>query len=126
MIAQIAPRPSGPAAADVLRQVFGGLQVPIAFRLWDGTTIRVGGAPPVVTIVIHKPETFAQLMDDPSPGHFAEAYVASDVDFEGDLFEMMRAANEADSLHLTVGQKLGILWMLLRDRWAPRARVPAR
>ena len=126
MIAQLAPRPSGPAAAAVLRQVFGGLRVPVAFRLWDGTAVRLGGDTPVATIVIHKPETFAQLMDDPSPGNFAEAYVASAVDFEGDMLEMMRAANEADSIQLTVGQKLGILWMLLRDRWAPRARVPAR
>ena len=126
MIAQLAPRPSGHTAAAVLRQVFGSLRVPVAFRLWDGTAVRVGAGSPVVTVVIHKPETFAQLMDDPSPGHFAEAYVASDVDFDGDMLEMMRAANEADAIHLTVGQKLGILWMLLRDRWAPRERVAAR
>jgi hypothetical protein len=126
MIAQLAPRPSGPAAAAVLREVFRSLHAPVTFRLWDGTAVRLGAGTPVATVVIHKPETFARLMDDPSPGQFAEAYVASAIDFEGDMLELMRVANDAEAVHLTFGQKLGVLWTLLRDRWSPQTRVPAR
>jgi len=113
MIAHLVPRPPAPIAASVLRDLFAQLRTPLAFRLWDGREVRVGQGPPVATVVIRAPETFARLMDDPSPGRFAEAYVEQAVEIEGDLFQIMAAADEADAIRLTLGQKLRILGRLL-------------
>lgn len=120
MIARLVPRPPAAAAASVLRDLFGRLRTPVGFRLWDGREVRVGEGAPVATVVILAPETFARLMDDPSPGRFAEAYVEQAVEIEGDLFAAMAAANELDAIRLTLGQKLRILGRLLLRRGASR------
>jgi cyclopropane-fatty-acyl-phospholipid synthase len=114
MIARLAPRPSAPAAADVLRRVFGHVRAPFAFRLWDGTEVGLGEGPPACTVVVHRPETFARLMDDPSPGHFAEAYVSSQIDIEGDLLAAMGVANEVEDMRLGLRDKLAVLRRLRR------------
>jgi cyclopropane-fatty-acyl-phospholipid synthase len=114
MIARLAPRPRPAAAAAVLRRVFGHVRAPFAFRLWDGTEVRLGQGEPVCTVVVHRTETFAALMDDPSPGHFAEAYVSGAIDIEGDLFAAMGVANEVEGLRLSLGERLRILATLVR------------
>lgn len=116
MIARLAPRPTAGAAASVLREVFGHIRSPFAFRLWDGSEVRLGVGEPVCTVVIRAPQTLSRLMDDPSPGHFAEAYVTSAIDIEGDLFAAMGVANEVEGLTLSLGQRLRILARLVLDR----------
>jgi hypothetical protein len=114
MLARLLPRPSSPTAARILRQVFGQVPASFAFRLWDGTEVRVGSGPPVCTAVVRSPETFLDLMRDPSPGNFAEAYVASRIDLEGDLFKAMEVANAVEVLRLTRRQRLRVLASLFR------------
>ena len=77
MIHRLAPQPTPARAAAILREVFGALPGPFAFRVWDGTEVRLGPGMPVATAVIKSPEAFVRLMRDPSPGNFAEAYVDS-------------------------------------------------
>ena len=107
-------RPSPRTAADILRQVFGGVSASFAFRLWDGTEVRFGSDAPVCTAVIKSPDVFVSLMRDPSPGHFAEAYVSEQVDFEGDLYGTMRVANAMEGVRVSGGQRLKILAAMLR------------
>ena len=95
------PHPTPARAAAILRDVFGSIGTPFAFRLWDGSEVRFGARPPVAVAVIKTPETFVDLMRDPSPGHFAEAYVASAIDLEGDLFASMEVANAVEDIRLT-------------------------
>ena len=83
------PRPSSAKCS-------GALPGPFAFRLWDGTEVRLGSGMPVATAVIKSPEAFVRLMRDPSPGNFAEAYVDSAIDLEGDLFATMDVANAVE------------------------------
>src|SRR5438477_51336 len=45
-------------AAGVLRRVFAPLDVPITFRLWDGTTARVGQGDGGFTVVLHSRRIF--------------------------------------------------------------------
>lgn len=116
MIAGFAPRPGPRTAAAILRQVFSRVEAPLAFRLWDGSEVRLGGAEPVVTVVVHAPETFVELMRDPSPGNFAEAYVASRIDLEGDLFAAMDVANAVEGLRLSPGERLRISASMWRGR----------
>ncbi len=112
MIALSNPTPAG--AARVLREVFGHIPASFAFRLWDGQEVRLGPGPPVCTAVIKRPETFARLIRDPSPYNFAEAYVESAIDLEGDLFAAMEVANRVEEIRLSLPRKLSLLFSLWR------------
>ena len=106
------PTPAG--AARVLREVFGQIPAAFAFRRWDGREVRLGPEEPVCTAVIKTPETFVRLMRDPSPGNFAEAYVDSAIELEGDLFSAMDVANAVEGIHLPPLRKLRLLLSLWR------------
>jgi hypothetical protein len=118
---------SSPAegAAAALRQVFGRLASGFAFRLWDGTEVPIGGGAPAFTVVIPAPKTFARLMRDPTPYAFAEAYVESAIDIEGDLFAAMDVATALESLRLPLAERLRLGWTmraaLRSDEAAPGA-----
>ena len=49
------------------------------------------------------------LMRDPSPGQFAEAYVDGSIDLEGDIFRTMTVANAVEAVRVTRRQRLRIL-----------------
>src|SRR5215813_6728909 len=108
MIDRLVPRPTPARAARILRDVFRDLPGPFVFRLWDGTEVRIGAGVPIGTAVIKSPDAFMELLRDPSPGNFAEAYVASAIDLEGDLFRMMTVANAVEQIRLSTGRKLGL------------------
>ena len=112
MIARLLPSPRPARAAAILRKVFGRIQAPVAFRLWEGTEVRLSGDQALTTIVIKSPETFLSLIKDPTPYAFAEAYVSGAVDFEGTIFEAMPIANEIEELRVPAFQKLRLLLSL--------------
>ena len=112
MIARLIPSPTPARAAAILRKVFGRIHVPVAFRLWEGTEVRLSGDQALTTIVIKSPETFLSLIKDPTPYAFAEAYVNGAVDFEGTIFEVMPVANEIEELRVPFLQKLRLLLSL--------------
>ena len=114
MLRLLAPQPSPARAAGILREVFGGLTTPFAFRLWDGREVRLGGDRPVCTVAIKAPETFLRLIGNPTPYNFAEAYVESAIDFEGDLFAVMDVAAAIERLRIRPLQKLRIFLSLWR------------
>jgi len=112
MIALPSPSPAG--AARVLREVFGHISAPFAFRLWDGREVRLGSDQPVCTAVIKTPGVFLRLIRDPSPYTFAEAYVESAIELEGDLFAAMDVANAVEEIRLSPLRKLRLLLSLWR------------
>ncbi|HEX7214735.1 MAG TPA: hypothetical protein VF578_11010 [Methylomirabilota bacterium] len=114
MLGSLLPTPTPGRAAAILREIFGGLPASFAFRLWDGQEVRFGASAPVCTAVIKSPETFLSLIRDPSPYNFAEAYVQSRLDLEGDLFATMEVANAVESLEVTPLRKLSIFLSLWR------------
>jgi len=114
MIGLRAPHASSERAAATLRRVFGQIHTGFSFRLWDGTEVLLGSTEPVCTVVVHSVETFGRLMRDPTPLNFAEAYVESAIDIEGDLFAAMRVADAVEELKLPLSERLRILasmWM---------------
>src|SRR5258706_35361 len=64
--------------------------------------------------VIKSPQILLELIRDPSPYNFAEAYVHSRLDFEGDLFQAMDVANVVETVKVTPIRKLKILLSLWR------------
>src|SRR5262245_24856090 len=109
---RLRPRPS--TAADILRRVFGRVPASFAFRLWDGTEVRFGADAPVCVVGIKSQDAFVALMRDPSPGHFAEAYVSGAIDLEGDLYKTMHVANAIEGLELSARERLRIATAMLR------------
>ena len=114
MLAFLTPTPTPARAAAILRRVFGRLPASFAFRLWDGQEVRLGPEAPLCTAVITSPETFLSLIRDPSPYNFAESYVQSRLDLEGDLFSAMDAANAVENLRVAPLEKLSIFLSLWR------------
>ncbi|HXJ85027.1 MAG TPA: hypothetical protein VMS64_40835 [Candidatus Methylomirabilis sp.] len=112
MVARLHPSPAD--AAHVLREVFGHIQASFAFRLWDGREVRFGPDQPACTVVIKTPEIFVRLLRDPSPNNFAEAYVDSAIDLEGDLFAAMPVANAVEEIRLSPWRKLRLLFAVWR------------
>src|SRR5262245_33265720 len=106
--------PTPAAAARVLQDVFGHIDGAFAFRLWDGREVRLGPSEPACTAVIKTPETFMRLMRDPSPGNFAEAYVESAIDLDGDLYSAMEVANAVEGIQLSRLHKLRLMLALWR------------
>jgi cyclopropane-fatty-acyl-phospholipid synthase len=113
MLARLATRARPDRAVAVLREVFGTLGPPFAFRLWDGTEVALGSGAPPFTVVVKSPETLVRLMRDPSPLNFAEAYVESALDIEGDLFAAMTVADHIETLSIPLPRRLRLMASLL-------------
>jgi len=102
-------------AVGLLRRVFAPLPVPLTFRLWDGTVARVGGGgESAFAIVLRSRLTFRRILRRPTPLRFGEAYIAGEIDIEGDVFAAMRAATEIERLRVPLGTRLAVLGGLLR------------
>jgi cyclopropane-fatty-acyl-phospholipid synthase len=68
--------------AGVVTEVFGGL--PLQIRAWDGSTAGPADAP---TVVVRSRTALRRLLWDPSELGLARAYVAGELDVDGDLAE---------------------------------------
>ena len=103
------------AAVGLLRRVFAPLEAPLAFRLWDGTTARVGAAGECgFAVVFRSRSAFRHIVRRPTPLRFGEAYIEGDIDIEGDVFAAMRAAHAIEHLRVPLGTRLAVLAGLLR------------
>src|SRR5438128_11354028 len=108
-------------AAGVLTRVFARLDVPIAFRLWDGTTARVGHGAGGFTIVFHARSAFRRLLLRPTSLRFGEAFIGGEVDIEGDLVAAAVRANRLERLRLPLAPRPA-----LRRSLAPPSRRTTR
>ena len=106
--------PSPRRAAEVLHRIFDRIPGGFAFRLWDGSVVKLGGRVPVCTAVVHQPQTFIRLIRDPTPLNFAEAYVDGSIELEGDLFEAMSIANSIEEIHVPFVERMRLLVTLWR------------
>lgn len=62
-------------------------------RLWDGWSwISPGNDPPVCTIVLNSPDALKLLIAQPSEITLGEAFLAKDIDVEGDIFSVFDVA----------------------------------
>jgi cyclopropane-fatty-acyl-phospholipid synthase len=97
-------------AAELLGRVFAEVETPLAFRLWDGSAVEVG-APGAKSfaVVLRSPAVLRRLLRRPSPLRFGEAFIAGDLDIEGDLFAAMRAATAIEGLCVPLATRLGVL-----------------
>ena len=107
--------PAVEAAARLLERVFAPVEVPMAFRLWDGTTVRAGGpGESGFTVVFRSPRAFRRCLRHPNSRAFGEAFIDGDIDIEGDLFAAMEAAAPVEGLRPSARTRLAALATWLR------------
>src|SRR5262249_60836610 len=114
MTASLLPSPTPARAARIRRELFGHNVTPVALRLWDGREVRLSSDEALSTVVFKSPEVFLDLIRDPTPYNFAEAYVSGRLDFEGDVFAMMPFANKVEGIRVRLHQKVRLFLSLWR------------
>jgi cyclopropane-fatty-acyl-phospholipid synthase len=106
----MAPRVATVAAA--VERVLGP-DLPIAFEAYDGS--RLGPADAPATLVLRSPDAIRRIVTAPGELGLGRAYVAGDLDVQGDIFAALEAltaripnARLSPSSWLQVGRLLGI------------------
>jgi cyclopropane-fatty-acyl-phospholipid synthase len=82
--------------ADLVTGVFGE-DLPIGLEAYDGS--RAGPADPPATLVVKSPDAVRRLLTAPGDLGFGRAYVAGDLDIEGDLFAALELRSHFAGFH---------------------------
>jgi cyclopropane-fatty-acyl-phospholipid synthase len=85
------------SVADLLSDVLGD-DVPVAFRAYDGSTF--GPSDARTTIVVRSPDALRRIVTAPDELGFGRAYVAGELEVDGDIFDVMAVANHIEELKL--------------------------
>jgi cyclopropane-fatty-acyl-phospholipid synthase len=97
------------ALAEVFES-FVGPDAPVEFTAYDGSHAGQAGAS--VKITVRSPAAVAYLAQAPGGLGLARAYVAGQLDVEGDMYEALSRMTKAQSISLGVGEKLRLLQAL--------------
>ncbi|MDP2291036.1 MAG: cyclopropane-fatty-acyl-phospholipid synthase family protein [Actinomycetota bacterium] len=90
---------SGPAVADVVRPLVRAIvadDAPVRFEFWDGSEIPADD--PVATIRLNSPDAVRRVVWMPNELGLGRAYVAGDLDVEGDVFSAVQALRDHTSI----------------------------
>ncbi|HEY3673079.1 MAG TPA: cyclopropane-fatty-acyl-phospholipid synthase family protein [Acidimicrobiia bacterium] len=85
------------SVAELLSDVLGD-NVPVAFRAYDGSTF--GPSDARTTIVVRSPDALRRIVTAPDELGFGRAYVAGELEVDGDMFDVMAVANYIEELRL--------------------------
>src|SRR4051794_34205208 len=100
------PRPAAAATTlTPLVSTFLGDAPPIAIRCWDGSVVGDPSSP--ATIVIHSPRAVRRLLWSPNELGLGRAYVAGELDVEGDIFATLALRDVLAERDEQVSMKLG-------------------
>jgi cyclopropane-fatty-acyl-phospholipid synthase len=91
--------PARRAAAEALRPLIGqflGGRIPVRFEFWDGSAVEPTTGPSAVAAVVRVRSVDAVRRIVWAPGEIgvARAFVAGDIEIEGDIFSTLRALSE--------------------------------
>jgi cyclopropane-fatty-acyl-phospholipid synthase len=85
------------SVADLLSDILGD-EVPVAFRAYDGSSY--GPSDARTTIVVRSPDALRRIVTAPDELGFGRAYVAGELEVDGDIFDVMAVANYIEELRL--------------------------
>src|SRR6266567_4145159 len=101
------------ALAEVFES-FMGPDAPVEFAAYDGSRAGQAGSP--VKITVRSPAAVAYLAQAPGGLGLARAYVAGQLDVEGDMYQALSRMTKAQSISLSVGEKLIDWAFVILDR----------
>ena len=107
--------------SSFIERVLGG-NLPIGVEAYDGSS--AGDATSPARLVVRSPRALRRFIHSPGELGLARAYVAGDVDFEGDLFALLAIQDRAE--HIAVRPALLAEGARLagRDAWRPLPPPP--
>src|SRR5690242_16985644 len=79
-----------------------GADLPIAFRAYDGSSCGPHDAKS--TIVIRSPDALRRLVTSPGELGLGRAYVAGDIDLDGDVFDALELRHRLPRVRLDAAQ----------------------
>ncbi len=91
------------ALASIIESVLGR-DLPVAFRAYDGSS--VGPPDAAATIYIRSPDALRRIITAPGELGLARAYVAGDLDLEGDVFAGLELRDQLPDVKLHPAQLL--------------------
>jgi cyclopropane-fatty-acyl-phospholipid synthase len=97
------------ALAEVF-EALAGPDAPVEFTAYDGSHAGQAGSP--VKITVRSPAAVAYLAQAPGELGLARAYVAGQLDVEGDMYEALSRMTKAQSSSMTLAEKLRLLQAL--------------
>ncbi len=92
--------------ADLVTGVFGE-DLPIGLEAYDGS--HAGPEHPPATVVVRSPDAVRRIVTAPPELGFGRAYVAGDIDIEGDIFAALELRSRFSGFHLSREQWLNAL-----------------
>ncbi len=87
-----------------------GPDLPVALRAYDGS--GSGPAQPDATLVVESPASLRRVVAEPNELGFGRAYVAGELDVEGDIFAVLALQSEIEELRLGPARMLRGLRLL--------------
>ena len=94
------------ALAEVF-EAFAGPEAPVEFTAYDGSHAGAAGSP--VKITVRSPAAVAYLAQAPGELGLARAYVAGQLDVEGDMYEALARITKPQCISMTMAEKLRLL-----------------
>lgn len=99
-----------------------GPQPPLHVAFWDGSAWGPDEA--AARVAVRSPDALKRIAQSPGELGFGRAYVAGDLDVEGDIYDALRVRDVRDDLTLGLGEKLSMLRAALAVGAFSLRRVP--
>ena len=80
---------------------------PLGLRFWDGSELPGPGGAPV--LVVHSPRAIARVIHERSELGFGRAWVAGELDVEGDLAETLKLTDRFSGIKIDRGDLIAAL-----------------
>ncbi len=97
-----------------------GRDLPVAVRAFDGTSLGPADAP--AALVIRSPDALRRIVTAPGELGFSRAYVAGDLDIEGDIYAVLALRHRVSRPSLAPRQWLGALRLVRAGALRPLPR----
>ncbi len=114
-----------PPVAEQLRPLADALLAPDAnvdIELWDGSSIRRGD--PVGAVIVRSPRALQHIMWAPKELGLARAYVTGEIDFTGDVIDLMAQLRTSSPQENSTVRKIPALVRTVRELDLIGARPP--
>ena len=110
------------AASRIMGRLLKDFPGAVEVKFWDQSHVSFGQGKPAFTLVVRDPAWLYELVMKRSPLVLAEAHFRGNLDFEGDVFDVLRLRKHFEFIKLPVGARLE----LLRDAWRVRGTSSER
>ena len=85
------------SVADLLQDLLGS-DLPVALRGYDGSVL--GPPDAATTVFVRSPDALRRIVTAPNELGFGRAYIAGDLEIDGDMFDVISVAEHVESLDL--------------------------